>query len=105
MDKLNGSRLFLEYISERNVTGVIATHDLELSKLEDEKPQRFHNYSFEIELGTNVTYTYKIGRGVAQNQKCNFLAETDTCLTYICKKVSTFQKNIITKFRNYNYKF
>ena len=73
LDKLNGSRLFLEYISERNVTGVIATHDLELSKLEDEKPQRFHNYSFEIELGTNVTYTYKIGRGVAQNQNATFL--------------------------------
>lgn len=73
LDKLNGSRLFLEYISERNVTGVIATHDLELSKLEDENPQRFHNYSFEIELGTNVTYTYKIGRGVARNQNATFL--------------------------------
>lgn len=73
LDKLNGSRLFLEYISKRNVTGVIATHDLELSKLEDEKPQRFHNYSFEIELGTNVTYTYKIGRGVAKNQNATFL--------------------------------
>ncbi|MBF1446100.1 MAG: DNA mismatch repair protein MutS [Prevotella nigrescens] len=73
LDKLNGSRLFLEYISERNVTGVIATHDLELSKLEDENPQRFHNYSFEIELGTYVTYTYKIGRGVARNQNATFL--------------------------------
>ena len=73
LDKLNGSRLFLEYISERNVTGVIATPDLELSKLEDENPQRFHNYSFEIELGTDVTYTYKIGRGVARNQNATFL--------------------------------
>ena len=73
LDKLNGSRLFLEYISERNVTGVIATHDLELSKLEDENPQRFHNYSFEIELGTDVTYTYKIGKGVARNQNATFL--------------------------------
>ena len=73
LDKLNGSRLFLEYISERNVTGVIATHDLELSKLEYENPQGFHNYSFEIELGTDVTYTYKIGRGVARNQNATFL--------------------------------
>lgn len=73
LDKLNGSRLFLEYISKRNVTGVIATHDLELSKLEEENPQRFHNYSFEIELGTDVTYTYKIGKGVARNQNATFL--------------------------------
>ena len=72
-DKLGGSRLFLEYISQRRVTGVIATHDLELSRLATEQPQRFHNYCFEIELGTNVTYTYKITPGVARNQNATFL--------------------------------
>lgn len=72
-DKLNGSRLFLEYISGRNVTGVIATHDLELSRMSDEHAGRFHNYCFEIELGTNVTYSYKITPGVARNQNATFL--------------------------------
>lgn len=72
-DKLGGSRLFLEYISRRDVTGVIATHDLELSRLADEQPERFHNYCFEIELGRNVTYTYKITPGVARNQNATFL--------------------------------
>jgi DNA mismatch repair ATPase MutS len=47
-----------------------ATHDLELSKMEDE---RFHNYCFEIELGTDVTYSYKITAGVARNQNATFL--------------------------------
>ena len=73
LDKLNGSRLFLDHISGLNVTGVIATHDLELSKMEDEKPQLFHNYCFEIELGTSITYSYKITKGVARNQNATYL--------------------------------
>ena len=55
------------------VTGIIATHDLELSKMTDEYPNRFHNYCFEIELSDRVTYTYKITPGVARNQNATFL--------------------------------
>ena len=73
LDKLNGSRLFLEAVAELPVTGIIATHDLELSKMEDERPDRFHNWCFEIELADNITYTYKITRGVARNQNATFL--------------------------------
>ena len=73
LDKLNGSHLFLQYIAERNVTGVIATHDLELSKMENEYVGRFHNYCFEIELGEDITYSYKITKGVARNQNATYL--------------------------------
>lgn len=73
LDKLNGSRLFLEAVAKLPVTGIIATHDLELSKMEDEHPSRFHNWCFEIELADNITYTYKITRGVARNQNATFL--------------------------------
>ena len=73
LDKLNGSRLFLEYISRQKVTGIIATHDLELSRMAEERPERFHNYCFEIELSKKVTYTYKITPGVARNQNATFL--------------------------------
>ncbi len=83
VDKLNGSRLFLEAISRLPVSGVIATHDLELSKMEqehgtaapdaDKMKHRFHNWCFEIDLGTDVTYTYKIQPGVARNQNATFL--------------------------------
>ena len=75
LDKLNGSRLFLEYISGKNVTGVIATHDLELSKMSEVYPDRFHNYCFEIELGTDITYSYKITQGTAKNQNATFLLQ------------------------------
>ena len=54
-------------------SGIVATHDLELSKLEDEDSARFTNYCFEIELGNDVTYSYRITRGVAKNQNATFL--------------------------------
>ncbi len=73
LDKLNGSRLFLEHIATKNVTGIIATHDLELSRLSEDASQRFHNYCFEIALGTDVTYSYTISKGVAQNQNATYL--------------------------------
>lgn len=73
LDKLNGSRLFLKEISRLPVSGIIATHDLELSRLAEEHPMRFHNYCFEIELGGEITYTYKITPGVARNQNATYL--------------------------------
>lgn len=73
LDKLNGSKMFLDAISILPVTGVIATHDLELSKMEDCHPERFHNYCFEIKLSTEITYTYRITQGVARNQNATYL--------------------------------
>ncbi len=73
LDKLNGSRLFLQEITRLPVTGLIATHDLELSKMEDLFPERFHNYCFEIGLAERITYSYKISKGVARNQNATFL--------------------------------
>lgn len=72
-DKLGGSRMFLEWISRRDVTGIVATHDLELSRIADERPDRFANWCFEIGLGDTVTYSYRITPGVARNQNATFL--------------------------------
>ncbi|MGN1254073.1 MAG: hypothetical protein ACI4T9_05740, partial [Prevotella sp.] len=72
LDKLNGSRMFLRAITHKPVAGVIATHDLELAKMEQESPL-FHNWCFEIALGTDVTYPYKITPGVAKNQNATYL--------------------------------
>ncbi len=73
LDKLNGSRLFLESVSQLPVTGIVATHDLELSKMADKQSDRFHNYCFEIQLSDEITYTYHITEGVARNQNATYL--------------------------------
>lgn len=73
LDKLNGSRMFLEAIAQLPVTGIIATHDLELSKMAEEHSNRFHNYCFEIKLSDTITYSYKLTPGVARNQNASYL--------------------------------
>lgn len=73
LDKLNGSRMFLDAISHLPVTGIIATHDLELSRMEDNGTGRFHNLCFEISLADKITYTYRISHGVARNQNATYL--------------------------------
>ena len=72
-DKLSGSRMFLEAISQKQVAGIIATHDLKLSEMADRFSARFHNYCFEIGLGDRVTYSYKVTPGVARNQNATYL--------------------------------
>ncbi|MBQ8127206.1 MAG: DNA mismatch repair protein MutS [Prevotella sp.] len=73
LDKLNGSRLFLQSVASLPITGIIATHDLELSKMQEQYPSRFHNYCFEIKLSDEITYTYRLTEGVARNQNATYL--------------------------------
>lgn len=73
IDKLKGSIMFLEEISKYNISAVVATHDLELAKLEDKTDSPYVNYCFEIELSEDITYSYKIQNGVAQNLNASFL--------------------------------
>lgn len=72
-DKLQGSRMFLQHVAQLDITGIVATHDLKLSAMAQEEPERFHNWCFEIELGAKVTYSYKIAPGVAANQNASYL--------------------------------
>ncbi len=72
-DKLHGSQIFLEYISQHNVTAIIATHDLELSQMAEDHGDRFHNYCFEISIGEQVSYGYRITPGIAKNQNATYL--------------------------------
>ena len=44
-----------------------------LSKMQQEYPDRFHNYCFEIQLSDEITYTYRITEGVARNQNATYL--------------------------------
>jgi len=72
-DKLEGSIVFLREIIRYPVSALIATHDLELAKLEEENGTVFINYCFEIALSKNIKYTYRIAKGVARNLNASFL--------------------------------
>ena len=69
-DKLNGSMLVLEELSKHPVSGIVATHDLGITRLEEKHPGMFRNYCFEIELSDEMRYSYKIGRDIAEQSAC-----------------------------------
>jgi hypothetical protein len=73
-DKSNGSRLFLERIIAKGGTGLIATHDTSLGKLESDYPGKVINKCFEIEInGENIIFDYKIQDGITQKMNAVFL--------------------------------
>jgi hypothetical protein len=73
-DKSIGSKLFLERIIEKGGTGLIATHDTSLGKLESDYPGKVINKCFEIEInGENIIFDYKIQNGITQKMNAVFL--------------------------------
>ena len=74
-DKLKGSLLILEELSRHEVSGIIATHDLGITDLEKQYPDKFLNYCFEIGLSDTIRFSYKISRGVAHNMNASHLIE------------------------------
>ena len=74
-DKLKGSLLILEELSRHEVSGIIATHDLGITDLENRYPDKFLNYCFEIGLSDTIRFSYKISRGVAHNMNASHLIE------------------------------
>lgn len=66
-DKHFGSEMFIRQLVREGATGLIATHDLELSMLEDEFPGRILNYCFEVQIDKQeFIYDYTLRRGVCQ---------------------------------------
>lgn len=74
-DKLQGSILFLNEIARYNMSALIATHDLELARLEEKDASLYQNYCFEIELAHDIRYSYHIQKGVAQNLNASYLLQ------------------------------
>ncbi|MFC2098151.1 hypothetical protein ACFLSP_00265 [Bacteroidota bacterium] len=66
-DKHFGSVMFIRQLLKEDCSGLIATHDLELSKLEEEFPGQLLNYCFEVQIDDEeFIFDYKLRRGVCQ---------------------------------------
>lgn len=74
VDKQKGSWAALEKILSLKGTGVIATHDLALTKIEEENKGRVQNKCFEIEIdNASIQFDYKLQDGVTQKMNANLL--------------------------------
>lgn len=75
-DKVNGSLRFLVHLLNYPVSGIIATHDLELGELADRFPGHFFNTCFEIShTADDIFYDYKLKEGVSRNMNATILLE------------------------------
>lgn len=73
-DKQKGSIALMKQLVSLNGNGIIATHDLELGNLEKEFPESVKDYRFEADIsGDNLSFSYKMREGVAQNMNACFL--------------------------------
>jgi DNA mismatch repair ATPase MutS len=75
-DKTHGSEQFIKKLLQYRCLTLFATHDLALSRLEDELAGRVNNYCFESTIRNNeLLFDYKLQRGVAKNRNASFLME------------------------------
>lgn len=73
-DKQTGSRAILMRLKERNANGILATHDLSLTSMEEEFPEAIKNYAFESqERGDDLYFDYTLKRGVCEHLNAVFL--------------------------------
>lgn len=76
VDKQNGSRNALEKILTLQGTGIIATHDLALTKIAANYPERVRNQCFEIEIeAAKIFFDYKLYDGVTRKMNAMLLME------------------------------
>jgi len=73
-DKQQGSLALMKQLIRLQTCGIIATHDLALSALEQSFPDNTRNCCFEADIqGDNLTFDYRLRPGVAQNMNASFL--------------------------------
>jgi len=74
VDKQKGSFALVKQFISKNTCGIIATHDLLLGTLSDTFPEHIQNKRFEAEInGDELTFTYQLRDGIAQNMNATFL--------------------------------
>ena len=72
-DKAIGSKKFVKKLTDLKATGIIATHDLSLTELEN-NISTIKNYFFDAEIKDDELYfDFKLKKGVCQNMNASFL--------------------------------
>jgi DNA mismatch repair ATPase MutS len=75
-DKQRGSYAALEQILHNSGTGIVATHDLELAKIESRFPDKITNMCFEIEIDrARISFDYKLRPGITTKMNASLLME------------------------------
>jgi len=73
-DRHAGSKALIHQLIKKNAVAVIATHDIELSKLENEFPASITNYHFDVQVnGEELFFDYKLKQGICTSMNASVL--------------------------------
>ena len=73
-DKHAGSEALLKQFITLKTSGIVATHDVALGKLEESFPKNIKNKCFEVEInGSQLSFDYKLREGVSKNMNATIL--------------------------------
>ncbi len=73
-DKHKGSEALIEQVIKYNMSGLAATHDVELGVLKQKYPNNIDTKKFEVDIIENdIKFDYKLKDGVSQNLNATFL--------------------------------
>ncbi|MET3978915.1 DNA mismatch repair ATPase MutS [Mucilaginibacter sp. UYP25] len=74
MDKYLGSKAVIEQLISKKGVGMVATHDLQIARLEDKYPGYVRNYYFDIQvIDAEMLFDYKIKHGECKTFNASLL--------------------------------
>jgi hypothetical protein len=73
-DRQTGSTALIRQLVRQQVSGIIATHDLSLGKLEEELPDNITNAHFDVQIhGEDMSFDYKLYKGICTSLNASVL--------------------------------
>ncbi|WP_345332147.1 MutS-related protein [Mucilaginibacter defluvii] len=74
VDKYLGSKAVIEQLIAKNAVGMVATHDLQIARLEDKYPAYVRNYYFDIQvIEGEMLFDYKLKHGECKTFNASLL--------------------------------
>ena len=74
LDRHTGSKALIQQLIKKHAVAVIATHDIELSKLENDFPSSIKNYHFDVQVNNEqLFFDYKLKEGICQSMNASVL--------------------------------
>ncbi|MEO6148938.1 MAG: DNA mismatch repair protein MutS [Mucilaginibacter sp.] len=74
VDKYRGSKAVIEQLISKKAVGMVATHDLQIARLEDKYPNYVRNFYFDIQvLNGEMLFDYKLKHGECKTFNASLL--------------------------------
>ena len=75
LDRHTGSKALIKQLINQNAVAIIATHDIELTGMENEHPQSIANYHFDVQVDKNdeLYFDFKLKQGVCTSMNASIL--------------------------------